>query len=683
MAYSRGTRVRKALTAGLCAAAMVCCAISARAQGGGQVTIPQWMQDSAFVENRYLRIWQYFTGNNITKFDVWTNEGNPETNLDDIRFYIDPTQNPPQLVSPWGSRVLSAPHPPYSVANPDTEPYANLVTIRVDDPDSTSGFTDLEYPGDGTQVFSPAVITLPRGLGFFAPYRFEDGTIEVTQKVEFARDIVRIEWIVRNLGGTARRVGVRALIDPYVNYWGPTRSMFLPGSRERVFFEADYGQRTGTPTTPRNPAVPPVWELYDDDEGPNPIFIAKGYLTGLGATPPTRVVLANSLNLFPAAGTWDYSVDDPMELRISDPSVLLYWDPVLIAGGQVRSFVTYAGVGVADHVVSNAYLIGQARSARTKDYATQGYVAALQTPFALPLRFGNADIGPTGSELVASFKAYLQNMYTDSSLPGASAFIDLPDGLQFAGGGGSRLISLGTLASVHSGGRDEGSAEWRVVPNGIEAGLLNVGVTFSNAFQDSTRVTRQINVPQGRRYQLGDDWRMVTFPFTYTQDSDDPAEVLGLQPGTFQIVAYNPLTGTYDPVSRLQPGRGYWVRMRGQGDTFVRAAGAAPVKLALDEKFILPLRRGWNQVGNPSPYSVPLRTLRVLVTGGDRIGFEEAVSRGLIRAGIYSYNRKTRQYVQLTRNSAVDPGKGIWIYSTRDQSILWPAPEGPQLSITP
>jgi hypothetical protein len=393
------------------------------------------------------------------------------------------------------------------------------------------------------------------------------------------------------------------------------------------------------------------------------------------------MVFANSLNLFPNEGAWDYDVDRPQELRISDMSVLIYWDPVDVPAGQVKSFVTYAGVGVASHVMSNAYLAGQDRSARSRDYATQGYIGAVQTPFALPVVGSNTDIGPTGNPLFANVTAYMQNEYQGSSIPGASVFIDIPDGLQLANGG-SRSINLGRLDALNSSGIDERSGTWQLQANGIEAGLLPVGITYSNGFQDSKRNTRVINVPQGRRYQLGDDWRMFTFPFNYTGGDDDPVSVLGLPAGTFQIVQYNPANGRYEPVTRLQPGRGYWVRILGQGDTFIRAGNARAITLPLSDKFVVRVQRGWNQVGNPSPYSVSLRNLKLLGEGGVHLSYSDAVARGLIRSNLYTFNRKRNVYEAVSINSQIPPGKGVWVYSTREQSFLWPAPEGPELSIT-
>ena len=38
-------------------------------------------------------------------------------------------------------------------------------------------------------------------------------------------------------------------------------------------------------------------------------------------------------------------------------------------------------------------------------------------------------------------------------------------------------------------------------------------------------------------------------------------------------------------------------------------------------------------------------------------------------------------YEQLTADSVVQPGQGLWIFSTSERFIAWPAPTGPGLSI--
>src|SRR2546423_7020018 len=101
-------------------------AIPAHAQGGGNV--PQWIKDSGFTFNRYLGLWEYFTSTEVTKFELWTEEGDPLSATDNFFFVVDTSNN---LVPPWGSRIFGSAHPPYGVTIPDTRPYCNIVTVLI------------------------------------------------------------------------------------------------------------------------------------------------------------------------------------------------------------------------------------------------------------------------------------------------------------------------------------------------------------------------------------------------------------------------------------------------------------------------------------------------------------------------------------------------------------------------
>lgn len=693
------TAQMRALIAGLAVLACLVPLLVSRPAAAQTTTFPAWINDSFVVGNRYLVLWSYFRNADITKFDIWNELGDPDNQFDDF-FYvvtIDAMGNR-TLVSPWGSRLFSAPHPPFTVASPDTRPYCNGVIVRVVDPMATSGFNDLLFPDGFTAVYGPPVIDMPRAQGFYSPWRNVALGLEVNQKLQFARDLVRVEYVVKNTGQTARQVGLRLLLDPFVDYGfyrtdftnpDPTKSMFFPETRDRVFYETDFGQRTGTPVRPRNPAIPAEWQLFDDDEGPNPNFIAKGILTGNGATTPTRFSVVNTLNIFnPLTNQWDYtqSGQNPQELRISDIGTLLYWDPVPIAAGQTRSFVTYGGVGVASHVMSNAYLRAQAADPNLNE--TQGYIGAVQTPFAIPLADGNADIDLAGLPAFAPLTCYMQNMYHISGVSNAFAFVELPDGLQFEGEAPTlraKRVDLGNLSPVGLG-VDEGVGRIGIQATGVEAGQIPISITFSNSFQDSTRLTRVINVPQGRQFELSRDFRMLTFPFTYNNLADDPADVVGLPPSDFQMLRWNPQINQYEQVSRVRPGEGYWIRVLNlkAGDTrFIRLSQARPIKLGTNDTSRVGVKTGWNQVGNPSPYAVRVADIGILGDGGQILDFDRAVSSGAIRSAVYEYNRKTNEYVQLSRNTLVQPGRGIWLFSTAERTLVWRAPQGPQLSIVP
>ncbi len=678
---------------------------TAQGPGSGIVTFPGWMVEADisgaagnFLQsdgmtpfpqplfNRYLTLWTYEGSSEDSKYSIWTAAGDPLNANDDFGYVFSFANMTISVVSPFGPRVWCS-----SRGTNDDRPYGNIVTVRVDDSTATGGFRDITFPSGGSAVYAPSRPDLPAGQGYFQPYRFESNTLEINQKLQFARDLIRVEYEISNFGGAARRVGVRSLLNPF----NEDASVFLPESRERIFYETDFGTATGTgvtpPRRPDRPAIPSEILVY----GPTffgtaePNIVAKAILRGNGATTPTRVVVGNSLNMYPTDGQWDYSVTFRQELRISDIGILCYYDPIVIPAGQRRSIVAYIGMGVASHAMSNAYLAGQLLKDNLR---TQGYIGAVQTAEAVPLINGHADVTDPNDATSATglaVDAYMQNEYHLSSIANPFAFIDLPDGLQFisTNAGQNQRLDLASLSPVGQG-TDESTNRWTLQANGVEAGLLPINVFFNNAFDDATRVTRLINVPQGTRFQLGPGrtWRFLTMPFTYDGNLSDPAVALGLAAGTFQVVRYNPSINQYEQVSQLVAGQSYWVRSLNLADgetAFIRLQNAVPIKLSNSETFVSKMQRGWNMVANPTPYAVPVNELQVLASGGLLIPFSEAVANGFIRGSLFQYNRKLNRYEELTRDSVVQPGRGVWLFSNGERGIVFPAPFGRGISITP
>ncbi len=710
-----------------------------------KVTYPQWERDSGVIinnppanfplTNKYLALWEYYAGSDISRFNIWTNLGDPLNDGDNyITYYKTDTSGNITYECPWGSRLFSSQRPTPCVSDGsggttgDDRPLCNVLSLHVADPTNTAnnGFTDFLFPEDGSAVFAPPRVDLADGQGYFAPYRFTSGSniaLEVTQKTEFARDMMRIEVSIKNNGGSTATVGARLLLDPFVDNWvsgnfnaQPTKSVYLPNTLQRITYETEF----------RGAQIPGQWQMFDDDTGQQPNYIAKGYLANgqtsapgqilpvgqYGATTPSRVIFGNTLDMYPyvlaKTNPWYWTTRTDFELRIADIGLLIYWDPISIPAGQSRSFVTYGGVGVAEHGMSDAYVITHQGKPDPNSAGSQGFIGAIQTPFALPLVSGAADVDSTGAPLTYNIDAYLQNE-SIFQVTGATANIPvLPDALQFVMPGVTNPQQL-LLANASPVGRnsDESHGVWKVQATGVSAGLVPIDVIFTNGgFRDSAQVRRMINVPQGNLYQFDDNWRMVTFPFTFAGLNNDPAVALGFPAGTpFQIVRYNPestAANPYEVVTAIQPGESYWVRMLGTGTTFTRLQNATPIKSGVTDPsgtapaYSTALARGWNQVGDPSPYAVAVRDLKLFTvgqttTGGSGNGtglpplitYDQAVTQGWIRPTLYAYDRKTNAYVPLGRDAVIQPGQGVWIYATGNRSLYWPSPIGPKLSITP
>ncbi len=678
--------------------------IPANAEKAPTVAPPTWISDSAayhiqqgsnpvfhfwepMIQNRYVLLWQYHQGADLTSWNLWCAEGDPTVTGDNEDYYLsyDAMGVPQAYLYPWGSPIYSTELPGRGASN--TRPHADFISLRLDDPDDPGTWIDQRFPDNGAAridfVYTDGRVgpvgIQPNSRATFAPYLYTGGTgptaysVIVSQKLSFVRDLLRVELNVRNIGSTTRRVGFRAALSPYADDWGSSVSFTLPQNHDRITFERDYGKAVGTTRPPTIAGIPDSYEVYDDDIGPLHTFVSKGILRGNGAVTPDRVVFGNGLDIFAQSlggALWDYDIDPESSLQFADLSTLLYWDPVTVGPGQSKAFVTYVGVGVASHGTSAFF-----QSSVPTDAELRGYVGALQTPFAIPLSGGDADFAAISAD------CYIYNTFPDLPAGGNTAFVTLPDGLEFFNPNASPTLNLPNTGRAGAVG-EEVQDRWVFRANGALAGYLPITVNYGNNLGDTAALTRHIHVPQGRLYQFDDDWRMVTFPFTYANGSSDPIDALGLTAGNFQAVRYNPLINQYEPVSELKAGESYWLRMRGLGVTPVRLNNATAIDLRQGDQIFSSLRRGWNQIGNPSPYAVPVRDLRFITTSAV-ISFDEAVRKGFIKATLYEYNYRTARYDALTRDSVVSPGRGVWMFSATERNVLWPEPIGPDIEVIP
>jgi hypothetical protein len=129
---------------------------------------------------------------------------------------------------------------------------------------------------------------------------------------------------------------------------------------------------------------------------------------------------------------------------------------------------------------------------------------------------------------------------------------------------------------------------------------------------------------------------------------------------------YYPITPT-PPANEIIAGQGYWVRF--------------PINVAVtlqgtptptNTPFVIPLHAGWNMVGDPFPFTVPLSSLTF---NKESKSFSSAISGSspLIGSSVYSYNSSTNAYV--TANT-LSPSVGYWVFAYSATDLDVPAPFG-------
>lgn len=209
-----------------------------------------------------------------------------------------------------------------SYAWPDS-PWSSFTTIRIDGSDNIFGSSgdQIQAPTDLSDLLNESV--------------WQWGNVQVKQTLQIVNntatgrpDIGMYKYTVTNLDSVAHDVGVRVMIDTMLN-WNDGAPFRVPGA--------------GSVTTEREftgDSIPQYWQAFYSLD--NPEIMAQGTLSGSGATRPDRFVLSAWYNVY--STIWDYAINPDYPVTW-DSAATLWWNPVTVAPGQSREFVTFYGLG--------------------------------------------------------------------------------------------------------------------------------------------------------------------------------------------------------------------------------------------------------------------------------------------------------------------------------------------------
>ena len=165
--------------------------------------------------------------------------------------------------------------------------------------------------------------------------------------------------------------------------------------------------------------------------------------------------------------------------------------------------------------------------------------------------------------------------------------------------------------------------------------------------------------------------QMVSAPFDFSGIGDF-ATLFGLAPPVRSpaplLAQWQPASGSYaiypnSPADTLRPGQGYW--LNAPAGTYLHYDGV-PVSTA--QPFTIPLQTGWNQIGNPFIYAVPLA--RVTDSNGTPLA-----SSAIVQPTLYRYDMGSRAYVALSPTTdALQPTGGYWVFARQATSLIVPPP---------
>lgn len=527
-------------------------------------------------------------------------------------------------------------------------------------------------------------------------FRTPNNVFEIQQTVRLRRATARMEWVIRNLDAQrAHTVGLQ-----FVNSHIPVR----------FFIDPNRGATT-QPTQYTGGTVPNTIDLVESRV--NPLYHPRYTFRGYGATPPDRV-LVTAVNSYFRAG---YVIPDITAFPSFLSSrvfvgVACYWEPAAIPAGGTRTIVTYFGNGAptedlaADYVTGVEAIESLAFNTRVGDpLAPDAAPNTLTDPqkTGATLQTGAAFLSPQSLTVFGSvYNQTVANPDQEVVLNNVSMSLTLPVGLRLGlDDRNNPETATKTVGSVR--GDTNAVQRWNVVPTGESYGSLTYQVAVTAPPLGSRTISRVINVPATPLRQLQNtDWNLISFPFAFNPaqtNNGDPNTILNRitapadnPGGVVPIFRYDPFlasNGSYPYVraTKLEPGVAYFYRP--SLNRTVLATGAVPVAEQAPESgvpgtpFQVSLERGFNMIGNPYVYDIPLAYLRIVPLENNpslrSFGFSEAIIAGLIRGAVFFYagqqgtNNSRYEFLQ----SVFDPLRpwiGYWLYANSRVNLIYAAP---------
>jgi len=507
----------------------------------------------------------------------------------------------------------------------------------------------------------------------------EGAEISVLINAALVRDQARFAITITNQGTTAQSVGFGMFGDVEVANSTTIATPFVPGigvvesplAPARCFgSEFDAGE------------VPDYFEIFDDIA--NPAMVTRNTLNLADCVIPDHVLIGEDADLS-ALALWDMWLADGYDPSVMDEvdnfAWLLTWKGKTLLAGQSRKIVTYYGVGAA----TSAWTYSEGNTVK-RDRA----VLAVQGPRSL--KYDSDPLHGAANDLLPdpfTIQAYVYNLATDDGpyvLEDATAYLFLPPGLELAAGYTAQQ-DIGEVPKNSEGG----PAVWEVVPTGEYCGELKYYVSVTDITGWSQTVERTIMVPATKRSVFRYGWQLMHVPFDFNNRQID--HVFGLNLGTFGARYWDPVSGAYLPVEQVEPGQGFWMFVGGMqfGDTQPTQVAADAAIVGEDfgkqvEEQYIPLKTGWNMMGNPFVY--PIYWGQVLVynpaepTTGT-LSLDEAVARRWISKTAFAWSPAQWSYMHFSDNdSLLLPWQGYWVYARKNVTLVMRPAAFPESEVT-
>jgi len=158
---------------------------------------------------------------------------------------------------------------------------------------------------------------------------------------------------------------------------------------------------------------------------------------------------------------------------------------------------------------------------------------------------------------------------------------------------------------------------------------------------------------------------MFSLPFSYP--AGDLDSLFGYK--GVKLAIWDPVRVTYaitpdTSANAISIGQAYWVRFPLAVDLLQTGAEATGASITI------PLKLGWNMIGDPFVYSVPLSAI-MFDNGSQTFTVATSGPNPSLGGVVYEYNANAREYAPVNQ---LDPYQGYWIFAYRDTNMTVPSP---------